>query len=73
MGIATPLLCCCKITGRLDEAKAWFFKWEGAVVGGLFLSSVAALGVRLYVIERLDDIERCVSPMLSATARHVPE
>ncbi|WIA40833.1 hypothetical protein OEZ86_004509 [Tetradesmus obliquus] len=44
--------------GRLAPLQAWFFEWEGAVVGGLIAGGLVTLGVKLYVVERLDDIER---------------
>ncbi|WIA20525.1 hypothetical protein OEZ85_004920 [Tetradesmus obliquus] len=44
--------------GRLAPLQAWFFQWEGAVVGGLIAGGLVTLGVELYVVERLDDIER---------------
>jgi hypothetical protein len=50
--------CCCCCSGRLAPLQAWFLKWEGAVVGGLIAGGLVTLGVKLYVTERLDDIER---------------
>jgi hypothetical protein len=46
------------LLGRLAPLQAWFFKWEGAVVGGLIASGLVTIGVKLYVTERLDDMQR---------------
>lgn len=55
--------CCVRLTlpaGRLAPVKAWFFKWEGLLLGGVFLAGLLSAAVKVYMAERMEDLYRWV-------------